>query len=285
MGGNIFKDKATSISIENIQPTIDAYKQRLGEIFPMKAHSLTFFEPVGSAGKKTTSGDLDLAIDSTHIIRHFTSEQIELWGFDYDEWYETYRKIHKRSRTATYHMCKMRALLTMIGKKLQKHGIDVEIKKTTAGNLFTCFPQYGIDGQPTGDYIQIDWMVGDIDWLRWAYYSHGEEGLKGLHRTQFIVACFSKLGMTFNHFKGVKLKLETEWRITDPETAIEALSCGFGPITLEQTKTFKDLHSWLLENASKDDYLEVVRRYIGIINLAKAEIPKEVKEGLCYYQC
>ena len=35
MGGNIFKNKATSISIENIQPTIDAYKQRLGEIFPM----------------------------------------------------------------------------------------------------------------------------------------------------------------------------------------------------------------------------------------------------------
>jgi len=285
MGGNIFKDKATSISIENIQPTIDAYKQRLGEIFPMKAHSLTFFEPVGSAGKKATSGDLDLAIDATHIIRYFTTDQIELWGFEQDDWYQLYRKIHKRARTATYYMCKMRALLTMIGEKLQENGIDVEIKKTTAGNLFTCFPQYGIDGQPTGDYIQIDWMVGDIDWLRWAYYSHGEEGLKGLHRTQFIVACFSKLGMTFNHFKGVKLKIESEWRITDPETAIEALSCGFGPITLEQTKTFRDLHSWLLENASKDDYLEVVRRYVGIIKLAKAEIPNEVKEGLCYYQC
>ena len=284
MGGNIFKDKATSISIENIQPTIDAYKQRLGEIFPMKAHSLTFFEPVGSAGKKTTSGDLDLAIDATHIIRHFTEAEIQKWGIDYEDWYETYRKIHKRARTATYHMCKMRSLLTLISEKLAENGIDVSTKKTTAGNIFTCFPQYGIDGQPTGEYIQIDWMVGDIDWLRWAYYSHGEEGLKGLHRTQFIVACFSKLGMTFNHFKGVKLKIETEWRITDPETAIEALSCGFGPITLEQTKTFRDLHSWLLENASKDDYLEVVRRYVGIINLAKAEIPSEIKEGLCYYQ-
>ena len=283
MGGNIFKDKAKSISIENIQPTIDAYKQRLGEIFPMKAHSLTFFEPVGSAGKKTTSGDLDLAIDASHIVRHFTEAEIQKWGIDYEKWYEKYRKIHKRARTATYEMCKMRSLLTLISEKLAENGVDAEIKKTTAGNIFTCFPQYGVDGQPTGDYIQIDWMVGDIDWLRWSYYSHGEQGLKGLHRTQFIVACFLNLGMTFNHFKGVKLKMETEWHITDPETAIEALACGFGPITLEQTKTFRDLHSWLLENASKDDYLEVVRRYVGIINLAKAEIPQEIKEGLCYY--
>ena len=283
MGGNIFKDKAKSISIENIQPTIDAYKQRLGEIFPMKAHSLTFFEPVGSAGKKTTSGDLDLAIDASHIVRHFTEAEIEKWGIDYEKWYEKYRKIHKRARTATYEMCKMRSLLTLISEKLAENGVDAEIKKTTAGNIFTCFPQYGVDGQPTGDYIQIDWMVGDIDWLRWSYYSHGEQGLKGLHRTQFIVACFLNLGMTFNHFKGVKLKMETEWHITDPETAIEALASGFGPITLEQTKTFRDLHSWLLENASKDDYLEVVRRYVGIINLAKAEIPQEIKEGLCYY--
>jgi hypothetical protein len=284
MGGNIFKNKATSISIENIQPTIDAYKQKLGEIFPMKAQAFNFFEPVGSAGKKQESGDLDLAIDSTHIIRHFTEDEIEKWGLDYDEWYEKYRKIHKRSRTATYHMCKMKALLKMIGEKLQEHGIDVENKKTSAGNLFTCFSQYDINGNPTGEYIQIDWMVGDIDWLRWSYYSHGEEGLKGLHRTQFIVACFLKIGMTFSHYSGVKTKGEEEWSITSPSEALRTLSRHYGNITIDRTKTFRDLHSWLLENANKDDYLEVVRRYTGIIKLAKAEIPNEIKEALCYYQ-
>ena len=72
MGGNIFKDKATRISKDRVKPTIEAYKKALGQIFPMKAHSLTFFEPVGSAGKKETSGDLDLAIDSTHIVKSFT---------------------------------------------------------------------------------------------------------------------------------------------------------------------------------------------------------------------
>ena len=283
MGGNIFKNKATSISIENIQPTIDAYKRRLGEIFPMKAHSLTFFEPVGSAGKKPVSGDLDLAIDSTHIVRGFLESEIQMWGLDHDEWYEKYRKIHKRARSATYDMCKMRALLIMIAEKLQDSGIDAEVKKTTAGNIFTCFPQYNPNGQPTGDYIQIDWMVGDIDWLRWAYYSHGEEGLKGLHRTQFLVACFSSFGMTFNHFSGIKTKGETEWEITSPSEAIDQLSQKFGELTVEQTKTFRDLHSWLLENASKDDYVDVATRYSKIIKLAKADLPDEIKQGICYY--
>ena len=281
MGGNIFKDKATSISIENIQPTIDAYKKKLSGIFPMKAHSFNFFEPVGSAGKKTISGDLDLAIDHTHIVRSFTGSEILKWGIEYDTWYELFKKIHKRARTATYHMCKMRALLTLIAEKLQENGIDVEIKKTTGGNIFTCFPQYGIDGQPTAEYIQIDWMVGDIDWLRWSYYSHGEEGLKGLHRTQFIVACFSAIGMTFNHFSGVKQKGEEEWAITSPEEAIDKLSSHYGTLTPEQTQTFSELHSWLLENASRDNYLEVINRYVKIVELAKAVIPQEIKEALC----
>ena len=283
MGGNIFKNKATSISIENIQPSIDAYKQRLGEIFPMKAQAFNFFEPVGSAGKKSSSGDLDLAIDSTHIVKSFTEDEISKWGLDYDEWYETYKKIHKRARSATYHMCKMRALLTMIAEKLQESGIDAEVKKTTAGNIFTCFPQYDIDGEPNGEYIQIDWMVGDIEWLRWAYYSHGEQGLKGLHRTQFIVACFSSLGMTFNHFSGIKTKGEEEWEVTSPEEAIEILSENFGKISIDQTETFRKLHSWLLSNAPKDDYLDVVTRYSKIIKLAKAELPDEIKQGICYY--
>ena len=52
MGGNIFRDKAISIPKNRIEPTIKAYKERLGEIFPMKSHSLTFFKPVGSVVKK-----------------------------------------------------------------------------------------------------------------------------------------------------------------------------------------------------------------------------------------
>lgn len=270
MGGNIFKNKATSIPKNRIEPTIKAYTKKLGEIFPIKAHSLTFFESVGSAGKKDISGDLDLAIDSTHIVRAFTGTELEKWGIDWEEWNDLYTKIHKRARTATHEMSKMRALLTLISEKLAENNIDVG-DRVTAGNIFTCFPQYDENG-PTGDYVQIDWMVGNIEWLGWAYYSHGEISLKGLHRTQFLVALFSEIGYTFNHFSGIKEKGSKEWTITSPEDALELLSDHYGDIEHSQTQTFAQLHSWLLRSNS-DAYFKVVSRYREILKTQKENIP------------
>jgi len=270
MGGNIFKDKATSITKDRVGPTIEAYKRALGEIFPMKAHSLSFFEPVGSAGKKEVSGDLDLAIDSTHIVRSFTKPELQKWGIEYETWNSLYDKIHKRARTSTPEMSKMRALLSLISEKLSENGVQLG-GDVTAGNIFTCFPQYD-DSGPTNDCVQIDWMVGDIDWLTWSYYSHGEYGLKGLHRTQFLVALFSEIGYTFNHFSGIKKKKTKEWTITSPEDALQLLSEHYGMVTHSQTQTFAQLHSWLLKcNASS--YFKVVTRYREILNRQKQNIP------------
>ena len=270
MGGNIFKNIATSIPKDRIEPTIKAYTKALGEIFPMKAHSLTFFEPVGSAGKKPISGDLDLAIDSTHITRSFTSNELQKWGIDWDDWNDLYSKIHKRARTATYQMSKMRALLTLISAKITENNIDVN-DRVTAGNIFTCFEQHDDNG-PTGEFVQIDWMVGDIDWLRWSYYSHGEIGLKGLHRTQFLVALFSEIGYTFSHFSGIKEKKTSEWTITSPEDALQLLSEHYGMVTHSQTQTFAQLHSWLLRSKAIL-YSSVVARYKEILKMQKESIP------------
>jgi hypothetical protein len=270
MGGNIFKNIATSIPKERIEPTIKAYTEALGEIFPMKAHSLTFFEPVGSAGKKPISGDLDLAIDSTHITRSFTSNELQKWGIDWDDWNDLYSKIHKRARTATHQMSKMRALLTLISAKITENNIDVN-DRVTAGNIFTCFEQHDDNG-PTGEFVQIDWMVGDIDWLRWSYYSHGEQGLKGLHRTQFLVALFSEIGYTFSHFSGIKEKKTSEWTITSPEDALQLLSGHYGMVTHSQTQTFAQLHSWLLRSKAIL-YSSVVARYKEILKMQKESIP------------
>lgn len=270
MGGNIFKNIATSIPKDRIEPTIKAYTKALGEIFPMKAHSLTFFEPVGSAGKKPISGDLDLAIDSTHITRSFTSNELQKWGIDWDDWNDLYSKIHKRARTATHQMSKMRALLTLISAKITENNIDVN-DRVTAGNIFTCFEQHDDNG-PTGEFVQIDWMVGDIDWLRWSYYSHGEQGLKGLHRTQFLVALFSEIGYTFSHFSGIKEKKTSEWTITSPEDALQLLSGHYGMVTHSQTQTFAQLHSWLLRSKAIL-YSSVVARYKEILKMQKESIP------------
>lgn len=270
MGGNIFKNIATSIPKERIEPTIKAYTKALGEIFPMKAHSLSFFKPVGSAGKKPISGDLDLAIDWTHIVRSFTSDEIGKWEIEWDDWNDLYTKIHKRSHTATYQMSKMRALLTLISAKITENNIDVN-DRVTAGNIFTCFEQHDDNG-PTGEFVQIDWMVGDIDWLRWSYYSHGEQGLKGLHRTQFLVALFSEIGYTFSHFSGIKEKKTSEWTITSPEDALQLLSEHYGMVTHSQTQTFAQLHSWLLKSKASL-YSAVVTRYKEILRVQKESVP------------
>jgi hypothetical protein len=271
MGGNIFKHKATSIPKERIEPTIKAYIDALKKAFPMKAHSFNYFEPVGSAGKKPESGDLDLAIDSTHVVRSFTGSEIGKWGIDWDDWNNLYAKIHKRSRTATHDMCKMRALLTLISAKLAENGFELG-GDITAGNIFSCFPQHDENG-PTEDFVQIDWMVGDIDWLRWAYYSHGEEGLKGLHRTQFMVALFAEIGYTFNHFSGIKKQKTSEWIITSPENALKLLSKHYGTIDLGDTETFAKLYSWLLDTKDPNLYARSLGRYIQILNKSKEKIP------------
>ena len=276
MGGNIFKNIATAIPRDRVEPTIEAYTKALGEIFPMKAHSLSFFKPVGSAGKKPVSGDLDLAIDWTHIVRSFTSDEIGKWEIEWDDWNDLYTKIHKRARTATYQMSKMRALLTLISAKLTEK-MDVN-DRVTAGNIFTCFEQHDESG-PTGDYVQVDWMVGDIDWLQWSYYSHGEISLKGLHRTQFLVALFSEIGYTFNHFSGIKEKKTSEWTITSPEDALELLSEHYGMVTHSQTQTFAQLHSWLLR-AEPASYFRVISRYREILRIQKENIPNVLQHTI-----
>ena len=139
MGGNIFKDEATSIKLEDIEPTIIAYADFLANLFPLKADSFRYFVPVGSAGKKPVSGDLDLAIDFSHIVESFTGDELKKWNINWDEWNDLYTGIHKRSRTATYKMSKMKALLTLIRSKIEAAGVTTSTM-VTAGNIFTCFP-------------------------------------------------------------------------------------------------------------------------------------------------
>ena len=78
MGGNIFKDDASPIKRENIRPTYVEYVRHLGGIFPKKAGVFKYFTLVGSAGRKETSGDLDLAIDMRHFFDGFSLSSEDL---------------------------------------------------------------------------------------------------------------------------------------------------------------------------------------------------------------
>ena len=121
-------------------------------------------------------------------------------------------------------MCKWKAFLKLIAYPIAAEGtIHIANNKTTNGNLFTMFPQYDKFGQ-TNNSVQIDWMVGNLSWLRFAYHSAESGTLKGLHRKQLLVAMFSVKGYTFLHNKGVKEKGASSYFFTTPKKAHHLIS-------------------------------------------------------------
>lgn len=275
MGGNIFKGYAKPIVRENIRPTLKEYIKHLGFIFPNKAHVFKNFYPVGSVGKKPISGDIDIALDFKHLFDNepYNAEELADYKIVHSEWESLYRKIKSRARTSTDEMCRLKAFLKLIADPVCSEGIiHVAEDKTTNGNIFTMFPQYDYYGQ-TESYVQIDWMIGDLPWLKFAYHS-GESGdLKGLHRTQLMVAMLSNKGYTFSHLHGIKEKNTSNFVARTPEQAIVLFSNLFGKLNSDDFHNFLRLHHFLELYSSKEEYNKIIKSYIKILDLAKAQRP------------
>ena len=280
MGGNIFKDYASPISRENIRPTLKKYIEHLGYVFPEKAHVFENFHPVGSVGKKLVSGDMDLAIDFKHLFDDEPYNQVELRNYriKHDEWETLYKKIKSRARTSTDEMCKLKAFLKLLSYPICSEGmIHVANEKTTHGNLFTMFPQYDYYGLRPHQ-VQIDWMVGDLPWLKFAYHS-GESGdLKGMHRTQLMVAMLSNKGYTFMHLRGVKNKETQQLAAATPNEAVELFNVLFGKFVRDDFHNFMSIHYYLKQYSSKEEYKEIIRSYLQILKVSKAKIPTILKD-------
>jgi hypothetical protein len=64
--------------------------------------------------------------------------------------------------------------------------------------------------------VQIDINVGNLDWLNFSYYSNTyKDNVKGLHRTQLMLAMFKALDMMFKHNTGVTLRATGETLATN----------------------------------------------------------------------
>jgi hypothetical protein len=275
MGGNIFKDYASPIVRENIRPTLKKYIEHLGYIFPNKAHVFENFYPVGSVGKKQVSGDLDLALNFSKLFDSapYNAKELADYGIIHQEWHSLYKKIKSRARTSTDEMCKLKAFLKLLSHPISNEGmIHVADSKTTNGNIFTMFPQYDYYGQKD-TYVQIDWMVGDLSWLKFAYHSGESGSLKGLHRTQLMVAMLSNKGYTFSHLHGIKEKKTNKFVATTPEQAIDLFSSLFGKLNRDDFHNFLRLHHFLELYSSKEEYEEIIKSYLKILDLAKARKP------------
>lgn len=285
-GGNVFAGKTASIKKEYIKPTLDKYFAELKHIFPKKSaiFNLNHFKPLGSVGKKPMSGDIDLAIDSKSLLdQNMSDKSISDWGIDPKSVHQEFAKLSKRSRTATPEQVFMKAFLRMLTQYINAHAptLFCDEKKVTNGNIFGLFPQINTDYEDVGIGVQIDWMIGDLDWLTFSYHSAvypTDSNVKGLHRTQLMLSAFNQAGLSFNHVSGVKDFESGKTLATDPKTAIAELNKRLGTkFNVDNVDDYYKLHAALKKHASDTDYSKILDIYFKILDSTRADIPDDLQ--------
>tara|TARA_Y100000385_G_scaffold77330_1_gene78456 strand:+ start:6203 stop:7192 length:990 start_codon:yes stop_codon:yes gene_type:complete len=283
-GGNIFKGKTDKIPREYIDPTLDKYYEHLGELFPKKKNVFTQFKPVGSVGKKPMSGDIDLAIDVSAFFpkKEVDPKALKDWNVDVKKWEKSYETMKKRARSATDSSIRWRAFLKELGEYINSKSDDlyIEVKKTSAGNMFGLFPQYNDKGERQDIGVQMDWMVGNLDWLMFSYYSDAPvQNVKGLHRTQLMLSMFQAKDYSFDHVNGVKSKETGEIVANKSAEATDLLGKLYGDkLTQTTLQNYPNLHEYLKKNTDKKEYQKVLDIYFRILDRTRADIPWDMQE-------
>jgi hypothetical protein len=275
MGGNVFGNTAP-IKKEDIKPTLTEFLKQFKQIFPKAEPHFSTMKTLGSVGKKDMSGDIDLALAGSSF------DDVDDWGLDRDHIMKLFEAFKKRARTSSDDQLMKRAVVVAIAEKINNSNQEImaDMKGSAAGTLFLLFPQYTPSGDTTGDNVQIDINVGDVDWLEFAYYSATYKGnVKGLHRTQLLVSLFSHKGYTFSHNYGVKNKETQEIEASNPQQAIDLLNNLYG--TTFDRDTLSDyfkLIDALKNELSQQDLHAVYDTYLKILDSTRADIPEDLQQ-------
>ena len=287
-GGNVFKgERVGAIPLEFIEPTLERYYEELGRLFPQQTAFFQTIEPLGSVGKKAKSGDIDLAIDVSELApsRKIDDQMLQSWELDPRVWAETRTKFAKRARNATDEELDLRAFLYELAKHIGENSqlIKTDLKKVTSGGMFSLFPQISDSGEQQDIGIQVDWMLGNKDWLKFAYFSDvpsaDQEMLKGLHRTQLIVALLGTKDYSFQHAKGVYRKGTKEKVVRSPQEAVGLIQKLYGaPISIEEMRNFNSLYGWIEANLSDEDKVGAYRYYLKILDRTRGNKDPETGE-------
>lgn len=279
-GGNVF-DVTSSIQKENIESTIEKFVDELSRIFPAKSSSFKLFEKLGSAGKKDISGDIDLAYDVKNIFPDGKPD-FNGWGVDEVKYNEKVALFTKRSKTASVDKIQLRAMIELIGEKLDENSsnIEVDTKASGSGSIFCSAPQYGPDGKSLGINVQIDINIGNPEWLRFSYYSNTYVGnVKGLHRTQLMLSLFANKDRSFSHATGVVNKETGKSEASRPTDALALLNKLYGfNITQDILNDYFKLEDYLKKNVSPEEYNAIIDRYLKILDSTRADIPDNLQQ-------
>jgi len=279
-GGNVF-DITSSINKENIDSTVKKFVDELSRIFPAKAASFKSFEKLGSAGKKDVSGDIDLSYDVKNIFPDGKPD-FQGWGVDEGKYNEKVALFTKRSKTASVDKIQLRAMIELIGEKLDENSSEIEVDTKSSGNgsIFCSAPQYGPDGKPLGINVQTDINIGNPEWLRFSYYSNTYAGnVKGLHRTQLILSLFANKGKSFSHATGVVDRETGEKEASNPQEALVLLNKLYGfDISQDTLNDYFKLEDYLKNNVSPEEYNAIMDRYLKILDSTRADIPDNLQQ-------
>lgn len=285
-GGNVFSGQTTSIKREHIAPTLQAYFTEMKSLFPQKSRIFTekVFEPLGSVGKKDISGDIDLGVDSSDLVgKQMTDADIRAWNLEPADVETEFLALKKRAKTANDAQLRMKAFLKILVRYINQNSttLHCDEKKVTDGNIFGLFTQKDQQGEDLGINVQIDWMVGNINWLRFSYYSTAypaDSNVKGLHRTQLILSAFQVANMSFNHVNGVKDKATGEVLATDPKQALNVLSKELGfKITDAAAENYYQLHKLLKAKMTPEQYDHLTNVYFKILDSTRTDIPDDLQ--------
>lgn len=294
-GGNVFKGEAVGpIPLASIQPTLEEYYEELSRLFPQHTSKFADFTPLGSVGKKAKSGDIDLAVDVEELFPQgkVTDEDLQSWNLDPAAWRATYEKMVKRARTAKPAEVELRAFLYEVAKYIGENSqiIKTDLKKVRPGQMFSLFPQISEAGEQQDIGVQIDWMMGNRNWLKFSYFSpdptESQPLLKGLHRTQLLLAMFLAKDHLFRHVGGV-FDRETGKKVAhSPAEAMRLLGKLYGTnVSPEIFNRFESALGWLMDNASEEDRNRALDAYLTILDRTKGnkETLPSGEENRCGY--
>jgi len=288
-GGNVFAGKTGPIPLEFIQPTLDRYYKELDRLFPQHSDKFKNFQPLGSVGKKAKSGDIDLAVNVREMFPdgEVNPEDVESWNLSSEEWLKKVEKLSKRARTSTPSELGWKAFLQLLAEYMNENSdlIEADLKKIKPGAMFSLFPQFNENGEQQDTGVQIDWMVGNIDWLTFSYFSdvpsEEEPLLKGLHRTQLIHALILAMNHSFSHTTGVRDKETGQVVAFSKDEILDLLSRLYrNTITLDDTRNFNTLYDWM-RNIDEEDRNKALRAYLKILDTTRGN--KDLSGERCGY--
>jgi len=278
-GGNVF-GTTSSIKKEYIQPTLKNFTAELKKIYP----KINFkFNTLGSVGKKDESGDIDLGLSVEQFMDKNGNPLLSNWNIDEAEFNALYEKIRKRSRSSSETQSKLRTMLELIATNIEEKSeyIDTDLKAAGNGSIFCTFPQYNEKGEMLNDKaVQIDINVGNLDWLNFSYYSNTyKDNVKGLHRTQLMIAMFQALNKTFRHDIGVKDKETGNVVATNPQEALAVLNQGFKlDLSQDVLNDYFELMDVLKKKLPQEKLNQVLDIYLKILDSTRADIPLDIQD-------